>query len=242
VVGEQVEGHLHEVREPHGLDVEEDLALVKGLVNRHRGIGESWCESRRFAGIVWLVAAASPESGPPGRRFVVHFRPGASPARQSCDWTPTVGPVQSRQSMDRAGTWTARFSVVAFALWATGCASFEGPHFRYATQTAEALAAIQSEDVVWLEFQEGDVVPLEVRVAGLIDGETEAPIRLVARRTFYLVHRRGEPMRLSVDGERVLDAYPGRGLLAFGVEDGAPQLGLLLHLQGERPRTAGGEQ
>ncbi|HJL19363.1 MAG TPA: hypothetical protein RMH99_27100 [Sandaracinaceae bacterium LLY-WYZ-13_1] len=137
--------------------------------------------------------------------------------------------------------WTARLVCGLVALVAaSGCASLEGPRFRYATQTAEALGALEREEVVWLEFREGDVVPLEVRVDGMIRGETEQPVRLVAQRTFYLVHRRGEPMRLSVDGETLLDAYPGRGILAFGVEGGAPQLGLLLLLS-ER-RTAGGEE
>ena len=130
---------------------------------------------------------------------------------------------------------------IAAASWIVGCTSWAGPRFRYATETAQALAALQTEDVVWLEFQEGDLIPLAVRVDGMVEGGTDEPIGLVASRSFFLVHRRGQPMRLSVDGETVLDEYPGRGVLAFGVEDGEPQLGLLLLLQ-ERARSAGGEE
>jgi hypothetical protein len=138
------------------------------------------------------------------------------------------------------GTSTSRLGLVALFALLAGCTSLEGPRFRYATQTAEALMAIEQQEVVWLEFQEGDVIPLAVRVGGMIEGQTDQPMRLVARRTFYLVHRRGQAMRFSVDGETLIEAYPGRGILAFGVENGSPQLGLLMLL--EESRTAGGEE
>lgn len=147
--------------------------------------------------------------------------------------------MQSLILMTGVRSWLSPLCWIAVVALTAGCTSLAGPRLRYATQTREALAAIENEEVVWLEFREGDVVPLEVRVAGLIEGATEAPISLVARRTFFLVHRQGAPMQVSVDGETVLDAYPGRGLLAFGVEDGAPQLGLLLQLSGERPGSSG---
>lgn len=143
--------------------------------------------------------------------------------------------------MTRAGKLAVGTGLLAVLGVATGCTSWEGPRFRYATQTPQALAALETEEVVWLEFREGDVVPLAVRVDGMVEGASEAPIGLVASRSFFLVYRRGQPMRLSVDGERVLDEYPGRGVLAFGVEEGEPQLGLLILLQ-DSPRTSGGEE
>ena len=67
------------------------------------------------------------------------------------DGTSTAGAISEAMWESRSfGT----FLLVAALGLASGCTSWAGPRFRFATQTPQALAALQTEEVVWLEFQD----------------------------------------------------------------------------------------
>jgi hypothetical protein len=82
-----------------------------------------------------------------------------------------------------------------------GCMAPSGPHIRVATATPAQLAAAKNEDIVWYEFQAGDVVPVQLLFLGAIEGGSQGPAGFRAKQRFYFVTSKNGPMRISFDGE-----------------------------------------
>lgn len=111
-----------------------------------------------------------------------------------------------------------RSSLLALTLLlASGCVT-PGPYLRVATASQSDLRQAADQDVVWYEFQKGDVVPFHFLFFGALEGGAEAaPLR--AKRQFYLVMRKNMPVMVSFDGQSfaapqasqsIITVVPGR--------------------------------
>jgi hypothetical protein len=94
---------------------------------------------------------------------------------------------------------TSRLLLFSATLLGLGCVT-PGPYIRVANASAEELKAAVEKDVVWYEFQQGDVVPFRLGFFGVVEGGADDAMPVKAARPFYLVARKGLPMELSFDG------------------------------------------
>ncbi len=91
------------------------------------------------------------------------------------------------------------FRVLAVVMAVSACVT-PGPFVRVATATAEEMKAAEDQEIVWYEFQEGDVVPFHLLFYGVLEGAADAtPLR--AKKKVYFVMRKNQPMLLSFDGK-----------------------------------------
>jgi hypothetical protein len=115
---------------------------------------------------------------------------------------------------------------------AIGCGGATGPHIRVATATAAQLEAVKDQDGVWYEFQPGDVVPVGFAFLGAVEGGTNQPAALRAKRQFFFVMYRDRPLQISFDGKSF--AGPNSSQSIIGViprEDGkGAQLGWIIYM------------
>lgn len=102
---------------------------------------------------------------------------------------------------------------------ASGCVT-PGPYVRVATATPSDIAAANDKDVVWYEFQKGDVVPFHFLFFGALEGAADAaPLR--AKRQFYLVMRKNLPMLISFDGTTFASAQSSQSIISVMPGEGA---------------------
>lgn len=101
------------------------------------------------------------------------------------------------------------------ALPVVGCST--PPALRVKASDPSTFAEARPGQPLIVEFNEGDVIPLHFVVQGeLIEtNPVPAPIRLVAKRRFFLKID-GDGVRTSVDGEH-WNASRKRGTFAFGL-------------------------
>ncbi len=99
-----------------------------------------------------------------------------------------------------------RVAVLAVLLAASGCVT-PGPYLRVSTAKADDLKAAVDKDVIWYEFQPGDVVPFNLVFFGAMEGAGEGPSMVRAKQKFYLVARKNMPMEISLDGHTTVGPY-----------------------------------
>lgn len=107
---------------------------------------------------------------------------------------------------------TAGIGLLALALG--GCGAPAGPHIRVATATPAQLTAAEDQDVVWYEFQPGDVVPLHLAFLGVVEGGSEQPAVFRAKQHFYFVMFKNQPMQISFDGKSFAGPQASQSLIA----------------------------
>ena len=90
---------------------------------------------------------------------------------------------------------------VSAALLVSGCVT-PGPFIRVATATPADFDRVKDEQVVWYEFQPGDMVPFNLLLFGAIEGGV-TDVVMKAKRTFFLVSSKHAPMMISYDGQSV---------------------------------------
>ena len=125
-------------------------------------------------------------------------------------------------------------AAAALALsFTAGCGANSGPRVRVATVTAAELVKVQDADMVWYEFQPGDVVPIHFGFIGAPEGGTDQPVMVRAKRRFFLVMRKNLPMLVSFDGETFAGPNSIQSVIVIlPREDGGPgaQVGWLHYL------------
>jgi len=85
---------------------------------------------------------------------------------------------------------------------------------RVATATQAELQAVEKEDSVWYEFQPGDIVPVHFGFIGAVEGGTDGPAALRAKKQFFLVTTPEGPLRLSFDGETLVGGSSMQAIIA----------------------------
>lgn len=91
--------------------------------------------------------------------------------------------------------------LLAAALVVSGCVT-PGPFIRVANASPADFERVKDEDVVWYEFQPGDLVPFNLLLFGAIEGGA-ADVVVKAKRSFFLVARKNAPMMVSYDGQSI---------------------------------------
>lgn len=114
------------------------------------------------------------------------------------------------------------------ALALGGCGAAQGPRVRFVSATEAQLKAAEDERIVWYEFREGDSVPLATLFTGVVEGG--APLKAVAKRTFWLVMEKGQPPRFSFDGEHIVETNAGTAGIGLGRESGVNHVALLVYV------------
>jgi hypothetical protein len=94
----------------------------------------------------------------------------------------------------------ARLGVLVGLSLVAACGPSMGPKIRVATATAAQLEAVQNEDNVWYEFQEGDLIPIQLGFLGVVEGGSKAA-GFRAKQHFYFVMFKNAPMQVSFDGK-----------------------------------------
>lgn len=89
-----------------------------------------------------------------------------------------------------------------------------GPHIRVATATAEELKAADGQDMVWYEFQPGDIVPVQFGYLGAVEGGSKGPAALRAKQHFYLVASKQGGLNLSFDGKTFAGQNSSQSIIA----------------------------
>jgi hypothetical protein len=117
-------------------------------------------------------------------------------------------------------------TLVAIAVAA--CGPPQGRRVRFIKATTAELSAAEQEHVVWYEFQPGDEVPLAMVFTGVVESST--PIHATAKRNFWLVVQKNQPIQFSFDGEHVVNQNAGQVALALGQHQGANHVGVLVYL------------
>jgi hypothetical protein len=113
-----------------------------------------------------------------------------------------------------------------------GCGAATGPRIRVATATAAQLEAVKDQDGVWYEFQPGDVVPVQFAFLGAIEGGTDQPAALRAKRQFFFVMYKHGPLQISFDGKSAAGLNSSQSIIAvIPREDGkGSQLGWIVYV------------
>lgn len=75
-------------------------------------------------------------------------------------------------------------------------------YLRVATATEADFERVKDKDIVWYEFKPNDVVPFNLLYFGAIEGGATS-IGVRAKKPFYLVAQKNQPMRLSYDGQSI---------------------------------------
>lgn len=119
---------------------------------------------------------------------------------------------------------------VALSVLGSACATLPGPRVRFADVTEASLAELESEDNVWFEFEPGDEIPMVFVLTGMAEAATDAPIRFVAKRKFWIVQsRKTEKQYYSFDGKTVVTGDEARYSIMLGYDAAlGPSLGVLL--------------
>lgn len=119
-------------------------------------------------------------------------------------------------------------ALVAVSLSLVACGPPDGRRVRFVTATAAELDAAERERTVWYEFQPGDDVPLAMVFTGVVESVT--PIQAKAKRNFWLVVQKNQPIQFSFDGEHVVNQNAGQVALALGRAEERNQVGVLVYL------------
>jgi hypothetical protein len=120
-----------------------------------------------------------------------------------------------------------------------GCGAAQGPRIRVATATAAQLEAVKDTDGVWYEFQPGDVVPVQFAFLGVVEGGVQEPAVLRAKRQFFFVTYKNQPLRLSFDGKSFAGPNASQSIIGvFPREDGkGSQIGWIIYLGDGDPKA-----
>lgn len=122
--------------------------------------------------------------------------------------------------------------VLLFAVVTGGCIK-RGPNVRVAQATAAQFDAVKDQNEIWYEFQPGDVVPFQLIFFGALVGGLEQPMSIKAKRPFFLVARKNQPMMLSFDGRSYAGPHSMQAIIAVVPgEGGKPggQVGWMTYL------------
>ncbi len=112
-------------------------------------------------------------------------------------------------------TWLwSVFGVLPMAVLLGACGAPSGPHIRVATATPQQLAEAENADIVWYEFQPGDVVPVQLLFIGAVEGGSQGPSGLRAKQHFYFVTSKNGPMQISFDGKTFAGAGASQWVIA----------------------------
>ncbi len=95
----------------------------------------------------------------------------------------------------------------------SACMAPQGPRVRVATATKAELESVQSEDVVWYEFQPGDVVPVQFGFLGTMEGGSDGPAVFRAKRQFYFVTTQ-HGLKISFDGKSFAGPNSSQSVIA----------------------------
>jgi hypothetical protein len=93
-----------------------------------------------------------------------------------------------------------RIALLVAVLLAAGCVP--PTYLRVATATRADFERVSKLDGVWYEFQPGDEVPLNVLYFGAVEA-VAGGVSFKARKPFYLVAYKHQPMMVSYDGKSV---------------------------------------
>lgn len=92
------------------------------------------------------------------------------------------------------------------------CGPSMGPKVRVATATAAQLEAVQNEDNVWYEFEQGDLIPIQLGFLGVMEGGSKAA-GFRAKQHFYFVMFKNAPMQVSFDGKTFAGQHGSQSLI-----------------------------
>jgi len=128
--------------------------------------------------------------------------------------------------------WSVVLGLLPLAVFLGGCGAPSGPHIRVATATPQQLAEVENEDVVWYEFQPGDVVPVQLLFLGAVEGGSQAPVGFRAKQRFFFVTNKNGPMQISFDGRTFANPNSSQWVIAvMPREDGkGGQLGWVIYM------------
>lgn len=114
-----------------------------------------------------------------------------------------------------------RFVLATCVLMMTAACLSKPTYLRVATATPAQFDAATKLDSIWYEFQAGDVVPFDLLFFGALEGgQQSTPLR--AKKPFYLVASKNQPMRLSFDGRSTSMQGLQSVLFVNPREDGQP--------------------
>lgn len=106
-----------------------------------------------------------------------------------------------------------RIVAVSFLLLLSSACAGPKTYLRVATATAVDLEEAQKKEVVWYEFQPGDVVPFQFLFFGVLEGGADlAPLR--TKKRFYLVAQKNQPLSVSFDGSSFAGPQASQSIVA----------------------------
>lgn len=109
---------------------------------------------------------------------------------------------------------------------AVGCGYPNAPRVHFASATDAQLKASQTGPV-WYEFHEGDEVPIAFLYKGVF--EAGVPVRVKAKKRFWLVMQPNTPPLFSFDG-RTISMNSGTAGFMVGKEKGENFVGVVVYV------------